>query len=58
MFTADVVGTCYDMTMKKKKVTKHIRVSLRAYEILRRMAFKAHKPMVDILDEFIQRKNR
>jgi hypothetical protein len=37
---------------KKTKITKSIRVSLRTYELLRRIAFKAHKPMTAIIDEW------
>jgi hypothetical protein len=38
--------------MNKNRVTKSVRISLRTYELLRRIAFKAHKPMTDIIDEW------
>jgi hypothetical protein len=38
------------------KKTKVVRVSLRTYEMLRRIAFKAHKPMTAIIDEWAQSK--
>lgn len=48
----------YNGYMKiKKKPTKQVRMSLRAYEFFRRLAFKAHKPMVQIIDEWVV-KNR
>ncbi len=46
----------YHENMKNKKPTKNVRISLRSYELLRRIAFKAHKPIVDILDEFVSKK--
>jgi hypothetical protein len=36
----------------KRKPTKSVRISLRTYELLRRIAFKAHKPMSAIIDEW------
>lgn len=40
------------MTKKKAAPTKGIRVSLRTWELLRRIAFKAHKPMKVIIEEW------
>ena len=36
--------------------TKTIRISLRAWELLRRMAFKSHEPMSKIIEAFIHSK--
>ena len=41
-----------------KKKTRQVRISLRAYELLRRWAFKAHKPMVEIIDELVLAKKK
>lgn len=52
-FHVDIIYLCYDGYMKnKKKPSKQVRVSLITYELLRRMAFKAHKPMTEIIDQW------
>jgi hypothetical protein len=38
---------------KKKKITKQVRISLQHWEQLRRVAFRAHKPMTEILEVLI-----
>jgi hypothetical protein len=48
-------GLCYTESMKKKKQTKQVRISLKHYELIRRVAFRAHKPMTAILEEIINR---
>lgn len=39
---------------KELKESKLVRISLRDYELLRRLAFKAHKPMILILEEILR----
>lgn len=38
----------------KSKETVPVRVYLKDYEVLRRLAFRAHKPMTEILEEIIK----
>jgi hypothetical protein len=38
---------------KKPKVSRQVRISLSAYEQVRRVAFRRHKPMTEILEELI-----
>jgi hypothetical protein len=40
----------------KKKVTKQVRISLQAWEQVRRIAFKTHKPMSVIIEQLILNK--
>jgi hypothetical protein len=39
----------------KKKVTKQVRISLQAWEQVRRVSFKTHKPMSLIIEQLIIR---
>jgi len=41
------------MRKPKKKVTKQVRVSLKAYEQLRRVAFRKHQTMIELLEQLI-----
>jgi hypothetical protein len=44
------------MTIKKKKklaLPKQVRLSLRDWELLRRVAFKKHMPMATLISELI-----
>lgn len=41
-----------------KNKSKQVRVSLKAYEQVRRVAFRAHKPMSSILEEIIFTKTK
>jgi hypothetical protein len=48
-------GAGYDESMKKKKnATRQVRISLSAYERIRRIAFRRHEPMKLILEEIIK----
>jgi hypothetical protein len=44
--------------MDKKKANKQIRVSLKHYELTRRVAFRKHKPMSAVLQEIIDAKQQ
>jgi hypothetical protein len=44
---------CYDDGMKAKNATKQVRISLKHYELIRRLAFRLHKPMSAVLEEII-----
>jgi hypothetical protein len=39
--------------MAKKKQTKQVRISLKHYEQIRRIAFRAHIPMTAVLEQII-----
>lgn len=41
-------------TTKELKKSKLVRISLKDYETLRKLAYKAHKPMTEILEEIIK----
>jgi hypothetical protein len=41
-------------TKTKPKNTKQIRVSLKHYEAIRLLAFRAHRPMTEILEGLIE----
>jgi hypothetical protein len=38
---------------KKKKITKQVRVSLKHYEIVRRVAFRSHVTMTALLEQLV-----
>lgn len=40
--------------MEKTKESKQIRISLKEYEQVRKIAYKTHKPMTVILEELIR----
>jgi hypothetical protein len=47
----------YAVGMKtKKKVTRQVRISLSTYELVRRIAFRLHKPIGVVIDEVIASK--
>lgn len=43
--------------MTKKKETKQVRISLKEYEVIRKLAFKKHKPMTVVLEDIIKTVN-
>jgi hypothetical protein len=43
--------------MAKKKQTKQVRISLKHYEQIGRLAFRAHKPMTAVLEELISNRH-
>jgi hypothetical protein len=52
--TLQIPEACFHEDMnKKKKALKSVRISLQAYESLRRVAFRRHVPMTQIIDELI-----
>lgn len=44
----------YHMKKNKPKLSKQVRISLKEYDVLRKMAYKAHKPMTVILENMIK----
>jgi hypothetical protein len=41
-----------------KKKWKQVRVSVKHYELIRRLAFRKHKPMTAVLQEIIEAKKQ
>lgn len=46
------------MQKKKKKADRHVRITLEVWEQLRRLAFRAHKPMSEIVEELVMHHRR
>lgn len=53
-----VASSTHDTIESMKNKSKQVRVSLKAYEQVRRVAFRAHKPMSSILEEIIFTKTK
>ena len=46
----------HEAMRKKKKVTRNVRISLQAWEQIRRIAYRAHKPMSVIVERLVTAK--
>jgi hypothetical protein len=55
-FTVGLSASWYNYRMKKK--TKPVRVSVKAWEAIRQLAFKTHRTMGEIVDELLSKRKK